>query len=140
MLRVLDVFQILQLECYLLEMLVTRNDSDLRLFGVPAYIISYCGQKGPITKHEIHLCSFIHIQEEILYSILMCLFFDCDLSYMVRCRIFLHVGSQKASDFGAFQIFILGIFNLYFFIGYVLQREFLKHKAFVILPNRNEHF
>lgn len=64
---------------------------------------------------------FFHFQKEILYNILMCLCFDYVLSYMVRCRIFLHVGAQKPSDFGTFQIFVLGMFNLYSFIGYVLQ-------------------
>lgn len=40
-------------------MLVTRNDSDFRLFRILTYIYSTLVGRGPITKHEIYLCSFI---------------------------------------------------------------------------------
>lgn len=44
----------------------------------------------------------------------VCLDFDCDLSYEVKCGIFhlwYHVGARKCSDFGL-QIFSLGMLNL----------------------------
>lgn len=73
---------------------------------------------GPKSKCIIPLCSSTCRLKVILIIFLVCVWFACDPSHKVKCGIFHwwdHVGAQKALDFGAFQMFGVGMLNLYYY-------------------------